>query len=398
MRRNEWVACVGPFRFPWGEPNSRRVYGLVGSLAAAGHHVVVASGDPGPTTVTKLAEIGGPGSVSYLGLGEKAPADAGLLASSVQMFVRWGWRTLRWLEAQPTRPSHVLVHDGQAPYMVHLQRWCRRHDIPLIIDVVDWWNGRYVRGGVLGPLNVSTKLALRYFYPRCDGIITISSLLENHYRGTGKPVLRIPPTLDVRAVPVGGRPATTGTAHLSLVYAGNPCRNKKDQLSAVIEAVGRADRAGSGIELRVFGPSPEDIRRLLGGRKPPPNVRTMGRLPQQDVPRALQEADFSILVRRPERATNAGFSTKFCESLASGTPVIANLTSDMGNYLRHGREGLVCRDHSPDGLAEAFQDALRLSVTQRLRMRQAARERALESFDFRAYARPVGDFFAGLRR
>jgi glycosyltransferase involved in cell wall biosynthesis len=97
-------------------------------------------------------------------------------------------------------------------------------------------------------------------------------------------------------------------------------------------------------------------------------------------------------VRYPEHCANAGFSTKFCESLASGTPIIANLTSDMGHYLRNGVEGLVCSDHSVEELAETLRTALRMGPTQRDLMRRAARECALRSFDFRAYSGVLGTF------
>ncbi|MGQ5265276.1 glycosyltransferase [Micromonospora sp. ZYX-F-536] len=393
IRRSRWVACAGPFLFPWGEAGSRRVYGLVASLAAAGYDVVVAGGGPEPLTTTALPGIDGPGSVSHIGLSEKPPPDAGPLASSIQTLLRWGQRTVRWLDAQPTRPSHVLVHGGQAQYMFHLQRWCRRNRVPLIVDVVDWFNGRHVRGGYLGPLHASMKLALHHYYPRCDGIIAISSYLENHYRRTDKPILRVPPTLDVKNLTVDARQTVDDSSPLRLVYAGNPHGNRKDLLGTVIEAVGHIQREGASVELRVYGPTLDDVRHLFDGRPLPDGVRCLGRLPQAQVAGALQEADFSVLVRRPERAADAGFSTKFCESLASGTPVIANLTSDMGRYLRPNLEGLVCRDHSLAEVTEAFRTAARLSGAQRSLMRQAARSQALESFDYRAYAEPLGSFF-----
>ncbi len=392
-RTSRWVACVGPFLFPWGEASSRRVYGLVASLAAAGYDVVVASGAPDPLTVTPLPGFDGPGSVSYIGLAEKPPPDAGLVASSMQMLLRWGQRTVRWLDAQPTRPTHVLAHGGHAQYMIHLQRWCRRNDVPLIADVVDWNNGRYVRGGFFGPLHASMKLALRYHYPRCDGIIAISSYLEAHYRRTGKPVLRVPPTFDVKNLTVDARQTANGSSGLTLIYAGNPYRNKKDHLATIIEAVRRVGRDGASIELRIYGPTLDEVRHLLDGRSLPSGVRCLGRLPQPEVANALQEADFSVLVRRPERATDAGFSTKFCESLAGGTPVIANLTSDLGKYLHHNLEGLVCRNHTLAEVTEVFRAAVQLGDAQRSLMRQAARSRALESFDYRAYAEPLGEFF-----
>ncbi|MFI2711454.1 glycosyltransferase family 4 protein [Micromonospora sp. NPDC018662] len=389
---SRWIACVGPFLFPWGEAGARRVHGLVGSMAAAGYHVVVGSGGPEPREATPLPGLDGPGSVHHVGLGEVPPPTAGMLARSAQTLLLWGRRTVRWLDAQPTRPSHVVVNGGQAQYMVHLQRWCRRNDVPLIVDVVDWYNGRHVRGGYFGPLHASMKLALRYYYPRCDGIIAISSRLEAHYQRSGTPVIRIPPTLDVKNLDVHARQRADRTSDLTLVYAGNPHGNKKDLLATVVEAVRQVDRAGARIELRVYGPTPDEVRHLLGGRPTPSAVRCLGRLPQPMVTNALQEADFSVLVRRPDRAMQAGFSTKFCESLASGTPVIATLTSDLGRYLRHQVEGLVCADHSVASVTEALHTAVRLDDTRRGLMRQAARSQALESFDYRTYAEPLGAF------
>ncbi|WP_243710341.1 glycosyltransferase family 4 protein [Micromonospora sp. KC213] len=391
------MAVVSPVPFPWGLPGSRRVFGLTGSLAAAGYDVVVGSGGAEPSSLTVL-DVDGPGSVTYVGLGEMPPAGSGLIDSSVQMFLRWGRRTVRWLDDQPTRPTHVLVHGGFAQYMVHLRRWCRRHQIPLIADVVDWYNGRYVRGGYFGPLHLSMKAALRHYYARCDGVIAISTFLEDHYRNRGRAVLRVPPTLDVEGMGVdldGARPDASG---LSLVYAGTPGRNNKDLLVTIIEAVSFVDPQGDQVELRVFGPSVADVRGLLGGAELPPGVRALGRIPQEEIPRELQKADFSILLRRPERANQAGFSTKFCESMANGTPVIANITSDLGRYLHHGVDGLVCRDHSVGALVDTLRWAMRLSVTERRSMRKAARAQALESFDYRAYAESLGAFLAELRR
>ncbi|ROT33175.1 glycosyltransferase [Micromonospora sp. HM5-17] len=395
-RRDAWVAIVGPFRFPWGQAGSRRVYGLAGSLAACGYDVVVAGGEDGPATATRLDGIDGPGTVDYLGLGEIPPAQAGRLARSVRWFLRWGERTVRWLDAQPTKPSHVLVSGGDAPYMVHLRRWCRRSRVPLLADVVDWYSPRQLRGGVLGPPYLSAQAALRYHYPRCDGIIVVSSFLEEYYRGRGTPVLRVPPTLDVENLPVYPRRVDADVPGLRLVYAGSPGR--KDLVATIVRAVGRVDPEGAHLELRIFGPTLEQVTRLLDGEALPRGVRVLGRLPQPEIPRVWQEADFSVLLRQPARFIHAGFPTKFCESLANGTPVIANLTSDLGRYLRDRHEGLVCADHSVAGLTSALRTALGLTVAERKLMREAARRRARAAFDFRVYAEPVGAFFDALRR
>ncbi|MFG3714451.1 glycosyltransferase [Micromonospora sp. NPDC047730] len=383
VRRRDWVAYVGPFQFPWGQPGSRRVFGIAGSLASAGYHVVVASGEESPRVVTMLEGVDGPGSVSYLGLGETTSAGGSLLARTVHFAVRLGRRTVDWLDTQPTPPSHVVVYGGAAQYMLHLRRWCRRHAVPLLADVVEWYDPRHLRGGFLGPLHLSSETAMRYFYPRCAGIIAISSYLEDYYRQLGTNVVRVPPTLDVRTLRVGPA-APRKRVDLSLVYSGTPGR--KDLLGTMVRAVDRLERRGAAIELRVYGPTVTQVRDLAGLGRLPQGVDVRGRLAQQEVPLALRDADFSVILRRPERFAQAGFPTKFCESLANGTPVIANLTSDLGTYLRHGVEGLVCDGWSEAELATALHAALELTRTQREAMREAARVQALDSFDYRAYA------------
>ncbi|TDC66481.1 glycosyltransferase [Micromonospora sp. KC207] len=392
--RADWVAIVGPFRFPWGQASSRRVHGIACSLAAAGRHVVVACGEHGPG-LTPLPEAVGPGSVSYLGMGEIPPVGAGKIDKAVRAWWSWGARTVRWLDSRPTRPSHVVLYNGDAPYAARLRNWCRRNAVPVIADVVDRYSPEQLRGGRFAPPYLSALLAFRYHYPRCAGVIAVSSYLSDHFRGYGLPVLRVPPTLNACGLAglADSRP-DEGDA-VRLVYAGDPGR--KDLVATIVRAVRQVNGAGCRVELRVVGPTVERVRELLGGEPVPAGVRVLGRLPQQEVWAEVREADFSVLLRPPTRFNRAGFPTKFGESLANGTPVIANLTSDLGEYLTDGVEGLVCPDHSVDGLVETLHRALRLSVEDRCLMRKAARRRALEAFDFRIYARALTDFLDSVR-
>ena len=82
---------------------------------------------------------------------------------------------------------------------------------------------------------------------------------------------------------------------------------------------------------RVVGRVRQDVLRLLVAphEREIPWLRTPGMLAHGDVQRLVGSTDFSILVRQPCRTSQAGFPTKFVESFACGTPVIANLTSDF---------------------------------------------------------------------
>ncbi|MFC0509176.1 glycosyltransferase [Micromonospora costi] len=390
----EWVAYVGPFTFPWGQPGSRRVLGIARSLAMAGHRVVIAGGEHRPL-IAQLDAVEGPGSIQHLGVGELPAGRENPLVRSVQSLIWQGRRTVRWLESQPSPPSHVIVYGGYASYMFHLRPWCRRNGIPLIADVVEWYDPGHLRGGPLGPLRMSSELAMRHYYPKCDGVIAISSFLEDFYRHHGVRTIRVPPTLDVRQIRLDASVRAVKPG-LTLVYFGNP--GKKDLLATMVRAAGRLEREGAELEFRIHGPTRQQVQALLDGDAIPGNVNVAGRLPQHAVSQAVQAADFSVIVRRPERFAQAGFPTKFCESFANGTPVIANLTSDLRNHLRHAVEGIVADGDTMDAIVEALRAAVKLSPEQRLEMRRAARQEAINSFDYRRYAGDLAKFVNGLRR
>ena len=391
----EWIAYVGPFSFPWGQPGSRRVCGVAQSMASAGYNMVVASGDWDPPAVTVLKKGDETGSVSYVGLGESLTAADSIISKSLDVFVRWGRKTVAWLDAQTTKPSHVIVYGGSAQYMHQLQWWCRRNRVPLVADVVEWYSPRQMRGGLFGPAHLSAKFALRYQYPRCDGIIAISSFLAEHYRSRGCRVVRVPPTLDVQGVTSRAGVPPPDPEMLTLVYAGTPGR--KDSIAQIARGLRQADPGGHKMRLLLVGPSAAELRGLLNEHELSPGIRALGRVPQQSVSEILQTADFSVLLRDPLRFAHAGFPTKFVESLANATPVIANLTSDLGEYLHDGVEGLVCRGNTAEAFSQTLRRASLLSAEQRKSMRQAALAQALHSFDFRRHAEPLSVFLEDVR-
>jgi glycosyltransferase involved in cell wall biosynthesis len=392
---SHWIAYVGPFTFPWGQPGSRRVYGIARALAGAGYQVTVASGDATPAEA-QLLERDGPGTIRHVGLSEVHRPDAPLAEKVLKMFVLQGRNTVRWLEAQPRTPSHVVVYGGDAPLMARMLPWCRRRGVALVADVVEWYDPRQLAGGRFGPYHASTKLALRWQYPRCDGVIAISSYLENYYRDRGVLAIRVPPTLDVDAVPPPERGPGEASTPLTLLYAGTPGR--KDLLVNVIDGVARVDPRGDRVRLRVLGPTHLEIARLLGRGAVPGFVEAVGRVPQTEVLRAYGDADFSVLLRESLRFTNAGFPTKVAESLATGTPVICNLTSDLGEYVHDGVEGVVSADHTAREFAHALRRALSLSASARREMRVAARRTAERSFDYRRYSERLSVFLERIRR
>ena len=387
---SNWIAYVGPFRFPWGQAGSRRVLGVAQSIAHSGRNVVVVSGEPGPPRAERTQTFGNGASIDHVGVGELPMASAGRV-EKVRLYADWGLRTVSWLTQQATPPTHVIVYGGACQYAGRLRSWCRWSRVPLIADVVEWYDPRQLAGGRFGPSYLSSEVALRYHYPRCDGIIAISSFLSDHYRRRRRAVVTVPPTLDVEGIDLGGRPVGTEN-HLSLVYCGTP--GVKDCLGEIVRGVQKADPDRSRLSLLIAGPSPAEVLGLIGRAALPSNVTVLGRISQPDVGKLIQSADFSLLLRQPARFTQAGFPTKYVESMANGTPVILNVTSDLAAHSVDGQDSLLCEGATSGALCGALRRALSLSAAELVVMRNMARRRAVRSFHYSVYSAGLEHFLS----
>ncbi|MEL7114953.1 MAG: glycosyltransferase family 1 protein, partial [Pseudomonadota bacterium] len=78
-------------------------------------------------------------------------------------------------------------------------------------------------------------------------------------------------------------------------------------------------------------------------------------------------------------------------------PVITNITSDLGDHLRDGEEGLVCQAPSVDALCHVLERAQTLDADALGAMRQAARAEADRAFTYQRFAEPMGAFIESLR-
>jgi len=397
---SDWVAYVGPFMFPTGQAGSRRVYGVASSLVQAGYHVVVGSGEPLPKTRVIHHNKKG-GSLSYLGLSEIPDDNLSKVGKITKWLIMLGDQTIKWLDAQNPKPTHVILYGSHSSFIIRLLSWCRRHQVALILDLVEWYDPSHVSGGILGPINVSTQLALRMLNTKSDGVIAISTYLENYYRKHKCNTLRVPVTLDTKKITANTSRRRNPLQPITLAYTGVP--GKKDLINEVIEAILQLDQTGQRLQLIMAGPQEREILQLPAFRSRgysllPDSIKTVGQKSHQKALKLVENADFMPLLRPLQRFAQAGFPTKVAESLAVGTPVICNITSDLGDYIHDGKEGLICQDYSVDAFKIALERVLSLSSAQISEMRRAARVQAEQSFDYRVYAQPLARFFEEVKQ
>ncbi|GAB5377023.1 MAG: glycosyltransferase family 4 protein [Acuticoccus sp.] len=386
------VVYAGPFAFPQGGAAARRILGNALSLIAAGFLVEVWTG---AKTAPGASDL--PQGLTVRTLGERnAEGWPRLLKHLAYSLIGRG--LVRALRAEARPLAAVVLYGGYTPYLWRLLAWSRRSGTPVAFDAVEWYDPPHRLRWLVDPYYWNTEFAMRRLAPRLNNAITISRHLEAHFVRSGCHTLRLPPTLDVAAVPadVALRPAD---APLVLSYTGSP--GHKDRLGALLAAFARLGAAGAPLRLDIAGIGEAELLALAdvrahGVRTLPANVVLHGNLSHAGALGLTRRADFSVLLRPPQRYAQAGFPTKVAESLACGTPVFGNLTGDLGHHLRDGETAILVPAIDTESVLAGLRRLLALPRGALTPMRAAARAEAEAAFDYRSAVPALAGFVANL--
>ena len=303
------------------------------------------------------------------------------------------------IEHSKDRPYDAILLSGvYYDYSSVFFKYRKRYGAKLIVNALEWFDkGNVQFDGLRGKINlVKNRVALKHTFVKMKNILVISTLLEKYYSSHGCNTVVIPTVIDMQEYqkePLISAVVVRDRIHIA--YAGNPCR--KDYVINAIFALERlSPEELSKTVLDFYGVTTEQMYRegLPGDffEKYKDNIVCHGRIPYADVKKKIAEADFTVLLRPDKRYANAGFPTKVGESMACGTPVIANITSDLGKYIIDGKTGIICENETPEACAKAFRRALNLTREQMAEMRREALKMAEKSFDYRAYTEAMERF------
>lgn len=220
-------------------------------------------------------------------------------------------------------------------------------------------------------------------------VIAISKYLQNFYKKKGIGTVRIPAIMDTNEFKIK---EVNEYANTIFLYAGSPA--KKDSLSMMIESLKLLDNnILNQIEFRVIGVTKDKMLEIVSDI--PKQVVFYGRISREQVLEELRIADFATLLRDPlERFTKAGFPSKVAESLAAGTPMITNLTSDLSDYLVNEKNAIIVKNYSLKAFANAISRATILDKKKHKEMTKNARETAVKYFDYRVYESSISQLIS----
>ena len=291
----------------------------------------------------------------------------------------------------------ILLSNVYYDFSKVFMKYSKKHGAKLVVNAVEWYekNNAQFRGA-LGKINyIKNRIALKRIHVKMGNIIAISSLLDNYYKSRNCNTVTIPTIIDLKEYETVNSVQKDNDGILHIAYAGDP--GKKDYVVNAMYALELlSDEERKRIKLDFYGTTYEKLyanglsREYIEKYKD--SIICHGRIPYEQVKEKIAEADFTVLLRPQMRYANAGFPTKVGESMACGTPVICNITSDLGKYVVDGVTGFVCENETKEACAGALKKALSLSNEQVMHMRVNVINAARMSFDYNVYINQVGNF------
>ena len=278
-----------------------------------------------------------------------------------------------------------------------IKKLCERKGCSLFVEQCEWYDMSVYKFGRFDIRYLKTKKARDNGFDGAEGIVSISRLLNDYYTSIGKRSIRVPTILDVKNTKYR-KCADETKEKIRIVFAGS-LGGTKELMEPILRALLCRAKYSKAITLDVYGPSKDEIIENIGGNS---NLlshldRTVilhGRIPQDQVSEIFFQSDYLIFVRPNRRSSDAGFPTKFAESMAVGTPVITNNTGDVGLYLRDSVNGFMLQDNSWESVARCFDRILDVDRDSYVQLRDAARKTAERYFDYRVYMESVSTFFS----
>ena len=303
-----------------------------------------------------------------------------------------GVKTMKILKDLDYHPDIIISYNAGWWFTRQLLKFTRENNIKLVNDITEWYdnNELHLTDRLLNWVNMNRTQR------KVKNKILISSYLDIHY--TRENNIIVPPLFDSEQLPKIENPGRENDA-LTFIYAGNPA--KKDKLHEAIKAINKLMLEGYDLRFNILGISKEDYLKRFSDMlidELSLNIVFHGRLAARKIPAFYKQSDLMVLMRDDNRKSNAGFPTKFVESFSLGVPVVANLTSDLGNYLKDEKTGLIVNGNDYIALYDRLKNFLESNWKERIReMKKKTLEVGLKSFDYRNHSAKLQQFIDNLQ-
>ncbi len=287
--------------------------------------------------------------------------------------------------------KYVVLYQEVLLQTYPIIRLAKKKNFKVLAYFDEWYEWEKAHGKAFWMtfmMNVSIRLSEYVVAPFFKNKIVISRGLKRFYRKSN--CFLLPTIVDLKDK-IWDRDEFIPKEKIIITYAGWP--GGRDDLRMLVEAVDELTSDDKQrIQLRIFtyATTEKDLQNHI------PNLKQIrqrncgiidfcGEVTREQAIEEIKKSDFSYLLREDKWTNNAGFSTKIGESLAVGTPMFVNCTSDIGYYIKDGKNGILICDMSKEAVCEGLRRILNLTKEERAQLRKNAYKTAERYFDYRQY-------------
>ena len=267
----------------------------------------------------------------------------------------------RYLKTLKKDIDAFVIDDLDPRSIKAVNRYAKKKHIKVYIDIVEYADRKEKKFGLLSPSLLLNHKMIKRSVKKNMTVIAISSFFVEFYSKKGIKTILIPNLVNEKEMPASfNKPSDK----VSFIFAGYP--QKKDALDVTMLAM-----------LDLYKENPKDFNFHIAGideesffakyprlEKHHSKIRAFtifhGAVKRDAIKSLYLKSHFSIIMRDPSlKVTQSGFPTKFSESLGYGFPVIANITSDIGTYLKDKGNGYVVDGFNKEALLVVLKKALK---------------------------------------
>lgn len=346
------------------EPNIIKGPDFVRSLISAGHHTTVVTGFPNYPT----GKIYDGYRVSTLKVDRMDGFDVHRIPlypshshSSIGRAVNYlSFFLSALIYCLIYRKRFDLIYVYHPPITVGLAAAMAKYvtGVPFILEIQDLWPDTVATSGMSGTSRLGSILgrACNLVYRRSAKIIVQSQSMRRLLEERGVPTHKLHTIrnwADKSALVQKGRKSagsTDGTGRTRIVYAGN--LGRAQALETAIDAAGLAQN----IDLVLVGDGVDaEALKLRARAQGLTNVFFVPRMPREEVPEYLQEADGLLIHLRKNELFAATIPSKTQYYLALGRPIIAGVDGETANILNESGAAICTPPEDALALASAMQ-------------------------------------------
>lgn len=280
------------------------------------------------------------------------------------------------------RPNAIVFYNFPSWIQLGVIKYCKKNNIKIIGDIAEWYTNLIGNPFFKFIKWIDVNFRMNFLNKRLDGLIVISSLLFDKYRGGN--VVLLPPLVDIKQ-DIWSQKIDKEKKRFLFLYNGSTANNK-DYLQHVFNALEIVKNKNIDFTFLIAGIDKISIRsqNYIISNDIDSHIKFVGFIPHAESIKLLLEADVSIIPRISNLKTNAGFPTKFVEAITAGTYVMTTDISDVKSYINNKNGEII--------LAETLACSLINFTTKHKYKTNIDHSKLVNTFDFREYKQTLKEF------